>query len=67
MHIFGKVRDEDQMYGQYKQLLLVRAADDKVHELGQDGGFVSAMLIWLMKNDYIDAALTSFLEGDGTS
>jgi coenzyme F420 hydrogenase subunit beta len=65
--MFGKVREESQMYGQYKQLLLVRAADDKVHDLGQDGGFVSAMLIWLMKNDYIDAALTSFLEGDGTS
>jgi coenzyme F420 hydrogenase subunit beta len=67
MHLFGKTREDSEMYGQYKQLLLVRAADDKVHELGQDGGFVSAMLIWLMKHDYIDAALTSFLEGDGTS
>jgi coenzyme F420 hydrogenase subunit beta len=67
MHLFGKTREDSQMYGQYQQLLLVRAADDKVHELGQDGGFVSAMLIWLMKHDYIDAALTSFLEGDGSS
>jgi coenzyme F420 hydrogenase subunit beta len=67
MHLFGKTREDSEMYGQYQQLLLVRAADDKVHELGQDGGFVSAMLIWLMKHDYIDAALTSFLEGDGTS
>ena len=67
MHLFGKTREDSEMYGQYKQLLLVRAADNKVHELGQDGGFVSAMLIWLMKHDYIDAALTSFLEGDGTS
>ena len=67
MHLFGKTREDSEMYGQYQQLLLVRAADDKVHELGQDGGFVSAMLIWLMKHDYIDAALTSFLEGDGSS
>ena len=67
MHLFGKTRDDSAMYGQYKQLLLVRAADDNVHERGQDGGFVSAMLIWLMKHDYIDAALTSFMEGDGTS
>jgi coenzyme F420 hydrogenase subunit beta len=67
VHLFGKTREDSEMYGQYKQLLLVRAADDKVHELGQDGGFVSAMLIWLMKHDYIDAALTSFLEGDGSS
>jgi len=67
MHLFGKTRDDSAMYGQYKKLLLVRAADDNVHEKGQDGGFVSAMLIWLMKHDYIDAALTSFMEGDGTS
>ena len=67
MHLFGKTREDSAMYGQYKQLLLVRAADDNVHQKGQDGGFVSAMLIWLMKHDYIDAALTSFMEGDGTS
>jgi coenzyme F420 hydrogenase subunit beta len=67
MHLFGRVRKDEEMYGQYRQLLLVRAADDVTHTKGQDGGFVSAMLIWLMKNDYIDAALTSFLEGDGTS
>jgi coenzyme F420 hydrogenase subunit beta len=67
MHLFGRVRADDEMYGQYRQLLLVRAADDGVHQKGQDGGFVSAMLIWLLKNDYIDAALTSFLEGDGSS
>ena len=67
MHLFGRVRKDEEMYGQYRQLLLVRAADDQVHTKGQDGGFVSAMLIWLLKNDYIDAALTSFLEGDGTS
>ena len=35
-----------------------------VHKMGQDGGFVSAMLIWLMEHGYIDAALTSFLEDD---
>ena len=35
--------------------------------MGQDGGFVSAMLIWLLQEGYIEAALTSFLEGDGSS
>ena len=33
--------------------------------MGQDGGLVSAMLIWLREHDYIDGALVSFLEGDG--
>lgn len=67
MQLFGRTRKDDEMYGQYRQLLLCRASDDAVHQKGQDGGFVGAMLIWLLKNDYIDAALTSFLEGDGSS
>ena len=67
MHLFGKTRDDNAMYGQYRQLLLCRAADTETHDKGQDGGFVGAMLIWLLQHDYIDAALTSFLEGDGSS
>ena len=67
MHLFGRQRKDEEMYGQYRQLLMVRAADEVTHKKGQDGGFVGAMLIWLLKHDYIDAALTSFVEGDGSS
>jgi coenzyme F420 hydrogenase subunit beta len=66
-HLFGRDREPDEMYGITKDLLLCRASDDYVHEMGQDGGFVSALLIWAMDEGYIDCALTSFLEGDGTS
>ncbi len=45
-------------------ILLTRASDEFIHDTGQDGGFVSAMLIWLLDNDYIDGALTSYLEGE---
>jgi coenzyme F420 hydrogenase subunit beta len=38
-----------------------------VLELGQDGGLVSAILIWAMEHDYIDASLVSYLEGDKDS
>jgi coenzyme F420 hydrogenase subunit beta len=38
-----------------------------VHKMGQDGGLVSAMLIWLREHDYIDGALVSFLEGEAGS
>jgi coenzyme F420 hydrogenase subunit beta len=61
-HLFGQDRDEKSMYGVVKDLLLCRATDAHVLTTGQDGGFVSAMMIWAMENNYIDCALTSFLE-----
>jgi len=61
-HLFGRVRRPDEMSGIYKDLLLVRASDDFVYETGQDGGLVSAILIWCLENDVVDGALTSYLE-----
>jgi coenzyme F420 hydrogenase subunit beta len=66
-HLFGRERNEDEVSGIYSDIVLARASDDSVHELGQDGGLVSAMLIWLLEEDYIDGALVSYLEGDGSS
>jgi len=64
MHLYGRLREPDEMAGIWRQLLLTKAADDHVNEAGLDGGFVSAMLLWLMKNDYIDGALVSGVEAD---
>jgi coenzyme F420 hydrogenase subunit beta len=63
-HLFGNVRRPDEVVGLYSDILLTRASDSGVHETGQDGGFVSAMLIWLLENQYIDGALVSFLDGE---
>ena len=64
MHLFGRVREPDEMYGIWRELLLTRASDEMVHKMGQDGGLVGAMLIWLREHDYIDAALVSGVEDD---
>jgi coenzyme F420 hydrogenase subunit beta len=64
-HLFGRERRPDEMVGIYRDILLVRAKDPVVHEKGQDGGLVSAILIWALKNEIIDGALTSYLEGAG--
>src|SRR3954451_5118957 len=63
-HLFARRREQDELSGVYQDVLLTRASEDHVHDVGQDGGFVSAMLIWLLDNDYIDGALVSYLEGD---
>jgi coenzyme F420 hydrogenase subunit beta len=66
-HLFARVREPGEPAGVYQDMLLARASDDMVHRMGQDGGLVSALLIWARENDYIDAALVSYLEGDGRS
>ncbi|MFL3017475.1 MAG: Coenzyme F420 hydrogenase/dehydrogenase, beta subunit C-terminal domain [Acidimicrobiales bacterium] len=61
-HLFARPRNDDEMSGIYKDVLLTRASDNTVHQLGQDGGLVSAILIWCLENNVIDGALTSHLE-----
>ncbi len=64
-HLFARVRQPEEAAGIYQDVLLTRASDDMVHKMGQDGGLVSALLIWALEQGYIDAALTSFVEGTG--
>ena len=65
--MFGRERTEDEVAGISSDIMLVRATDAEVCEAGQDGGLVSAILIWALEHDRIDAALVSALEGDGAS
>ncbi len=66
-HLFGRDREPEEIAGIHSDILLTRASDDMVHRMGQDGGLVSAILIWAMEEGYIDGALTSFLEGEAGS
>ncbi|MGQ0615389.1 MAG: Coenzyme F420 hydrogenase/dehydrogenase, beta subunit C-terminal domain [Acidimicrobiia bacterium] len=63
-HLFARARRPDEVSGIYQDILLTRASDDMVHRMGQDGGLVSAMLVWLLDHDYIDGALVSYLDGE---
>jgi coenzyme F420 hydrogenase subunit beta len=62
-HLFARARHDDEIAGVYRDILLTRASDEMVHRMGQDGGLVSAILIWALDEGYIDGALTSFLDG----
>ena len=66
-HLFGRARTEEEVSGIALDIVLARASDPELHAAGQDGGLVSALLVWALEHDVIDAALVSALEGDGTS
>lgn len=57
--LFDRDRTADEVAGIARSELLCRATEQAVHEHGQDGGLVSAMLIWGLETGRIDGALTS--------
>jgi Coenzyme F420-reducing hydrogenase, beta subunit len=65
--LFGRARTAEEVSGISKDIVLARAADPELHEVGQDGGLVSAILVYALEHDIIDAALVSYLEGDGST
>lgn len=65
-HRFARPRTDEEVFG-IGDIVLARATDAALVDNGQDGGLVSAILIYAIENDIIDAALVSGLEGDGST
>jgi coenzyme F420 hydrogenase subunit beta len=61
--LFGRRRQPGEVFGINRGVYLVRAAEPEVLERGQDGGLVSALLIWGLETGRIEGALTSRLSG----
>jgi coenzyme F420 hydrogenase subunit beta len=64
LHLFGRTRSPEDVIGQYQDIVLARAASPEILLHGQDGGVVSALLIWGLRNGDIDGALTSKLSDE---
>ena len=65
--MFGRTREPIEVEGVSKDIVLARATDPVLAEVGQDGGLVSAILLYALEHEVIDAALVSYLEGDGST
>lgn len=65
--LFGRARNEEEVSGIARESLLTRTTDPELAASGQDGGLVSALLVWALEHDIADAALVSYLEGDGST
>ncbi len=66
-YLFGRTREPSEVAGQHIEITLARATDPGVNRVGQDGGLVSALLIWALETKMVDAALVSYLEGDAST
>lgn len=64
--MFGRERETDEVAGVSSDIVLARATDPDLLAAGQDGGLVSAILVWALEHDVIDAALVSALEDGAT-
>ncbi|MCH7733173.1 MAG: 4Fe-4S binding protein, partial [Candidatus Marinimicrobia bacterium] len=58
--IFGRKRREDEnLFGQYKDHLVTHSKDERVHHAGVAGGTVTALLLYALEEGIIDGAIVA--------
>ena len=62
--IFGRHRNEDEDIGIYKRAVAAKVSDERIHEKAQDGGVVTAILLYLLDAQLIDGAILTGKEED---
>jgi len=57
--VFGRKRKPEEEFGVYRRIVIAQANDDNILQACQDGGVVTALLIYALENGIIDGAAVS--------
>jgi coenzyme F420 hydrogenase subunit beta len=57
--VFGRERKIEEEFGVYRRLAIAQAKDERILKVGQDGGVVTALLLFALNNGLIDSAVVS--------
>jgi coenzyme F420 hydrogenase subunit beta len=57
--VFGRVRNSEETFGVYRRLVVAKAKEDRILKVCQDGGVVTALLLFALQNGLIDCAVVS--------
>ena len=57
--VFGRERQAGEEFGIYRRFVLAQAKDSQILNAGQDGGLVTALLVFALENGLIDGAVVS--------
>lgn len=61
--VFGRERLINEEFGVYRSLFIARASDFRVQAVAQDGGVVTALLLFALEKGVIDGAIVSGVGG----
>ena len=63
--VFGDENPQHKnVFGRYRQIFVARSSDPELVKRGQDGGVVTGILLWGLRNGYLDGAVVSAQEAD---
>ena len=60
--VFGRERRPDEEFGVYRRMVIARTKNDEVREVCQDGGVVTSLLLYALKEGIVDGAVVSGID-----